>query len=209
MMQYLRFFGISAFLLFLVNGLLVQSVADPANPVVFSEKEKQYHIAKMRGMTEQEKNQYRSEQYQILRDKAAAIGYQMPDSPPWETDNSSDKEAFFAEPNRNDSRDKGQLAKYRKEAADKRQEIHQRLEQQRQSIKKRIADLVERHSVKPPTEAQAAEPVPPQAYQPSYQPGVQPSAPAYPYPPVAPSNPYNPGYPPYYRMPAPAYPGYY
>lgn len=211
MSHYFRIFSISTIFLFLINGILMQSVADPASPVLFTEEEQKFHLEKMKNMSEEEKQRYRTEQYQILRNKAAAIGYDMPDTPPWANANAADANA----PTPTDRMHKEQLDKYRLEATEKRQAMHKRLEQQRQTIKKRIADLVDRHAVKPSVEPQAPvkpyspKPIAPaQPYQPGfqsgYQPGYQPGyPPAHAYPPAPPMNTLGRNYPGFYRVPPP------
>ncbi len=194
MNHYFRVFGLSTALFFLLNSILMQSVAEPVTPVLFTKEDQDLHMEKMKSMTPEQKAQYRSEQYTLLRQKAAAIGYDMPATPPWEastnepgsaTIDSSSDDAF-------NSRHKNQLAKYRKDAADKRKAMHERLEKQRQQIKQRIATLVERQSVKPaePLERRLAPPMPQAAPAENYPGG------SYYMPP-----------PP--RVMAPAYPGYY
>lgn len=211
MKHYIRIVTISALLLLLINGLLMQSVAETSTPVLFTEEDSAKHLEKMASMSPQERAAYRNEQYKRLRVKAAEIGYQMPETPPWaatSADSSVDTgetQKTSAQPD--DSihpRLETQLSKYRQEAADKRQAMHQRLEQQREKINQRIAKLVERQASKP---AQA----------PAYPRNLPPQPPA---PPVAPASPYyapppaatlGPNYPPFYPVPpAPAwgYPRY-
>ncbi len=197
MKHHIRVFSISALLLFLLNSILMQSVAEPGTPVLFSKADQALHIEKMKSMTEEQKNRYRSEQYALLRQKAAAIGYEMPVNPPWEdagrktdtvaTDESSNQ--VF------DARHKNQLAKYRQDAADKRKAMHERLEKQREQIKQRIATLVERQAVKPaePIERRPPPPMPPAAPVNSYPAGAF-------YPPATPQ-PLTPGYPGFYQAP--------
>ncbi len=211
MSHYFRIFSISIIFLFLINGILMQSVADPASPVLFTEEEQKFHQDKMQNMTDEEKQKYRSEQYQILRSKAAAIGYAMPATPPWSestTAESGSKGAIAPTPA--DRMHQKQLDKYRLEAAEKRAAMHKRLEQQRETIKKRIATLVDRQAVKP----SAQQPIPPAApYSPQpvapVQPYQQPQpGPAYPqargYAPAPPST-LGRNYPGFYRVPPPPY----
>jgi len=152
MKHYVRIFSISALLFFLLNSILMQSVAEPGTPALFTKEDQNFHLEKMKSMTAEQKARYRSEQYALLRQKAAAIGYEMPAAPPSEgagisspdtaSTNESSDEVF-------NSRHKNQLDKYRKDAAEKRKAMHERLEKQRQQIKQRIATLVERQAVKP------------------------------------------------------------
>jgi hypothetical protein len=197
MKHYFRIFSISALLFFLLNSILMQSVAEPGTPVLFTKEDQNLHIEKMKSMTPEQKDRYRSEQYALLRQKAASIGYEMPTTPPWEapgseaestpTNDSSD-EVF-------NSRHKNQLAKYRKDAADKRKAMHERLEKQRQQIKQRIATLVERQAVKPiePMQRRPAPPAPPAPRTDNYPGGSF-------YPPPPPQA-MAPGYPGYYQAP--------
>lgn len=211
MSHHFRIFSISLIFLFLINGILMQSVADPASPVLFTAEEQKFHQDKMQNMTDEEKQQYRSEQYQILRSKAAAIGYDMPETPPWSKSASADSLV----PSPSDRMHKKQLDQYRLEAAEKRAAMHKRLEKQRETIKKRIATLVDRHGVKP-----SVQPTPPAApYSPQQAAPVQPyqqqqpqPGPAYPqaraYAPAPPST-LGRNYPGFYRVPPPpvyAYP---
>lgn len=210
MKQSNRVIAISAFLMLAISSTVMQTVADPAKPGVLITKEEQdLHIEKMKTMTAEEKVQYRNEQYEILRKKAANIGYTMPDTPPWsESEKTQPKQQAKAEEpqkttaKRNaraneipvESRHMRQLEKYRKAAAEKRKAMHERLEKQRQSVKERIARLVEQNAVKSAPE------------QPRYAP------PAYtPAPPPPPPPPAYPGYymPPQQWRPGPYYPGYY
>lgn len=151
MKHYFRVFSISALLFFLLNSILMQSVAEPGAPVLFTKEDQNLHIEKMKSMTPEQKAQYRTEQYALLRQKAAAIGYEMPATPPWETAESKSDKAPTNESSNEvfNIRHKKQLAKYRQDAADKRKAMHERLEKQRQQIKQRIATLVERQTVKP------------------------------------------------------------
>ena len=194
MKHYFRIFSISALLFFLLNSILMQSVAEPGTPVLFTKEDQNLHMEKMKSMTPEQKAQYRSEQYALLRQKAAAIGYEMPANPPWET-TSTDPESATTNESSDDAfntRHKNQLDKYRKDAADKRKAMHERLEKQRQQIKQRIATLVERQSVK------SAEPIE--------------RRPVPPMPRATPADNYSSGsyyLPPPPRTMAPAYPSYY
>ena len=214
-----RIIGISAFLLLFFSSAVMQSVADTQHaPILITKVEQDQHAEMMKGMTPTEKAQYRNEQYEILRKKAASIGYEMPETPPWPvseatletvTEQSPDTDAAQAEatgntiatPARNrsraravpaiDSRHQKQLEKYRLAAAEKRKAMHERLEKQRQSVQERIDKLIEQNAIKPAQEA--PRPVPP-------PPVTRPYAPI---PPMAPV------YPPWYRA-RPYYPpGYY
>ncbi len=164
----MQLFSIKSFLT-LVFGLVLgimfnSSIAENAASIkVFSEHEKELHEQRMKNMTEQERNVYRDQQYQILRQRAAAIGYSMPELPPWaeqESDESktSDNGVLYADQSAHEK----QLQAYRQDAADKRKAMHERIEQQRQAIKKRIDNLVEKNTVK------ATKPVVP--VMPTYQP---------------------------------------
>ncbi len=157
-----RVFSISAFLLFLLNSILMQSVAEPGSPVLFSKDDQNHHLEIMQSMSPEEKARYRSEQYALLRQKAAAIGYEMPVTPPWEAATSETGKPAATETTNEvyDSRNRNQLAKYRQDAADKRKAMHERLEKQRAQIKQRIATLVERQAVKP-IESMERRPAPP------------------------------------------------
>jgi len=195
MKHYFRIFSISALLFFLLNSILMQSVAEPGTPVLFTQEDQNLHMEKMKSMTPEQKDQYRSEQYALLRQKAAAIGYEMPATPPWEEAVASEPATVAPEESSSDafnSRHKNQLDKYRKDAADKRKAMHERLEKQRQQIKQRIATLVERQAVKPaePINRRPAPPMPATAPADNY-----PGSSFYPAPPP--------------RMMAPAYPGFY
>ena len=164
------------------------SVADHhASIKVFSEHEKELHQQRMKNMTEEERINYRNEQYQILRQRASAIGYSMPETPPWAGAEKALVEAS-AETRLDDNTHGKQLNAYRQEAADKRKAMHERIEKQREEIKKRIADLVEKNAVKPTTQAT------PNMYQ-------QPMPPMVPMTPMPPMPMYQGYYPPmpYYR----------
>ncbi|MBT8439165.1 MAG: hypothetical protein HKP55_03490 [Gammaproteobacteria bacterium] len=205
MKHYFRIFSISALLFFLLNSILMQSVAEPGTPVLFTKEDQNLHIEKMKSMTPEQKARYRSEQYALLRQKAAAIGYKMPATPPWEAAGSQPKSVTASTNKPADdafnSRHKNQLDKYRQDAADKRKAMHERLEKQRQQIKQRIATLVDRQAVKPaePMQRRLAPPVPPAPRADNY-PGGSFYAPP---PPRA----MGPGYPGFYQVPpAPARP---
>ena len=169
MKQSNRVFAISAFLLLAISSTVMQSVADTAkSTVVLTEEEQSQHIEKMKGMTAEERARYRNEQYEILRKKAAAIGYEMPDTPPWteqtqkaqaqqEKDTGSKttmapRSARSSTVSTEDSDHLKQLEKYRKAAAEKREAMQDRLEKQRQSVQERIDKLVEKNAVKPTPE---------------------------------------------------------
>ena len=204
MKQSIRVIAISAFLLLAISSTVMQSVADPAQPaVLITAEEQERHLEKMKTMTAEEKARYRNEQYDILRSKAASIGYEMPDTPPWNESEKTapEQQAKAQQPQkitakRNtrtsdipmESRHMKQLEKYRKAAAEKRQAMHERLEKQRKSVQERIARLVEQNAVKPVPEQPGFAPPPPPAYMPA--------------PPPAPA------YPGQYRTPPP-WPGYY
>ncbi len=208
MKQSNRVIAISAFLMLAISSTVMQTVADTAKPGVLITKEEQdQHIEKMKTMTAEEKARYRNEQYEILRKKAASIGYTMPDTPPWSEaeKTATEQQAKAEEPQKTtakrnaranetpvDSRHMRQLEKYRKAAAEKRKAMHERLEKQRQSIQERIARLVEQNAVKPVPEQ-------PRYTPPAYIPAPPPPAPAYP------------GYymPPQRWAPDPYYPSYY
>ena len=161
MKQSSRVFVISAFLLLAISSTVMQSVADTANsPVLITQEEQNQHIEKMKDMTSEERARYRNEQYEILRKKAAAIGYEMPDTPPWteqqQQDKGTDTKTTMAPRNSRsntsstqDSSHLKQLEKYRKAAAEKRQAMQERLVKQRQSVQERIDKLVEKNAVKP------------------------------------------------------------
>lgn len=193
MKHYIRIFSISALLFFLLNSILMQSVAEPGTPVLFTKEDQNLHMEKMKSMTPEQKDQYRSEQYALLRQKAAVIGYEMPVTPPWEDVATAESGSVSANESSDDvfnTRHKHQLDKYRKDAADKRKAMHERLEKQRQQIKQRIATLVERQAVKP-AESLDRRPAPPM-------------------PPAADNFPHGSYYPaPPPRAMGPAYPGYY
>ena len=196
-----RVFTISALLLFLLNSILMQSVAEPGTPVLFTKEDQSLHIEKMKSMTAEQKAQYRSEQYALLRQKAAAIGYDMPATPPWETsaDKANNAPADAVSDESINPRHKSQLAKYRQDASEKRKAMHERLEKQRQHIKQRIADLVERQNVKPAEAIQRpARPTPPAAPVQSFPGGAF-------YPPPPPQA-MTPSYPPRYYQAPPAPP---
>jgi hypothetical protein len=202
MNHYFRVFSISAALFFLLNSILMQSVAEPGASIVFTKEEQKLHIEKMKSMTPEQRAKYRVEQYALLRNKAAAIGYDMPATPPWEN-----KTVPSAKSSSNASSDdvfntshKHELDKYRKDANEKRKEMHERLEKQRQHIKQRIATLVERHAVKPANETAA----PPTAPAPMQAPVTNyPGGAFYPPPQTL-----GPNYPRYYPIP-PAPPRYW
>ena len=198
MKHYFRIFSISALLFFLLNSILMQSVAEPGTPVLFTKEDQNLHIEKMKSMTPEQKAQYRSEQYALLRQRAATIGYEMPANPPWEAPgDESDNTATNQPPEEVfNSRHKNQLAKYRQDAADKRKAMHERLEKQRQQIKQRIATLVERQAVKPiePMEQRPAPPMPPAAPRSDYYPGGS-------FYPAPPPRAMGPGYPGFYQVP--------
>ena len=154
--------AISAFLLIAVSSTLMQSIADtPKTDVLLSTEEQNRHIEIMKNMTPEERASYRNEQYEILRQKAAAIGYEMPDSPPWaESQQLTKADEKPATPQRSsrsaindisptDPRHQQQLEKYRQASAEKREQMQARLEKQRQSVQERIDKLVEENSVKP------------------------------------------------------------
>ncbi len=220
MSYFTRTIGFSAFTLLLVGGSIVQSVADPAKSIpLITDEEQQQHIEIMKDMTHAQRMQYRNEQYAHLRKKAASIGYDMPESPPWATAEAdqpgTDKApstagaspATATEPAKLESstfivepigtRHEDQLAKYRRAAAEKRQAMEERLEKQRQSVKERISKLVEENAVKSAPERL-----------PRLAPPPRPAAPTYPQ--YGPSYPqYGPAYPPrYYAVPPPV-PYYY
>jgi len=188
-----------AFSIFTLLILLAPtSFADDAKPaVVFSAQEQQQHLEKMQGMTPAEKIEYRNQQYKMLREKAASIGYDMPASPPWKEQENraviAEKKAVTARkmprssislmPERRESRHQVQLDKYRKAAAEKRQAMQERLEKQRLAVQERIARLVEKNAIKPAIQAPPAPMVAP-------------------YPPMAPA------YPRFYQVPPPMPPYY-
>jgi len=193
---------------FLLATLFSLSFAESVAPAqLISEAEQQQHIEKMKGMTLAEKNQYRNEQYALLRAKAASIGYAMPETPPWaepkkqtskvaqaiaeakpvkkSTKSNASSADKIAQPEVKPigGRHQNQLEKYRQAAAEKREEMHDRLEKQRQSVRERIARLVEENAVKPVPEApRFTPPMPPPRFTPTV-----------------------PMYPGYYYVPQPAY----
>ena len=196
MKHYFRIFSISTLLFFLLNSILMQSVAEPGTAVLFSKDDQDRHIEIMKSMTPEQKARYRSEQYALLRDKAATIGYEMPVTPPWDAAGSAPENVSTSESSEEvfNARHKNQLAKYRQDAADKRKAMHERLEKQREQIKQRIATLVERQAVKSaePMQRRPAPPMPPAPQMNNYPGGSF-------YPPPPPQM--NPGYPGYYQVP--------
>lgn len=197
MNHFLKIFSLSAFMLFVINGVLMKSVAEPAKPILFSDQEQALHLDKMKKMTPAQRQKYRNEQYRILRNKAAAIGYKMPAIPPWV----SEPPAKQPQPLDTDisARHQSQLAKYRKDAEDKRKAIHKRLENQRATIKKRIEKLVEHQGIKPSETGSIAAPVFPGNFQPPTPP-VPPIGPAT-MAPQAPPPSLGPYYPRFYQVP--------
>jgi len=193
---------------FFLATLFSLSFAESVAPAqLISEAEQQQHIEKMKGMTQAEKNQYRNEQYASLRAKAASIGYAMPETPPWAetkkqtgkvTQAEAETKPLIKSTKSNASsahkivqpevkpiggRHQNQLEKYRQAAAEKREEMQDRLEKQRQSVRDRIARLVEENAVKPAPEApRFTPPMPPPRFTPTV-----------------------PMYPRYYYAPQPAY----
>lgn len=232
MSQSIRTIGLSSLFLLIFTSSVMQTAAETTQaPVVFSAEEKSQHLAAMSNMSEEQRLTYRNEQYQILRQRAAQIGYEMPEAPPWNQAPAAQADvATYAQPSAAapvsappvttrsaldsgdapaggpqgyasiESRHQEQLDKYRKAAAEKRQAMQDRLEKQRQSVQDRIARLVEKNGVKPGTERVAPTPPAPPA------PPAVPAVPAYSPPAMLPRGPV---YQPYYRMPPPAYPGYY
>ena len=202
-----RIFSLSALLLILINGIVTQTVADPVETatvavtttpvetapvdntpaVLITEEDQVKHQTAMRNMSAEERMAYRNEQYAALRNKAAAIGYNMPEKPPWaEMEAKSATSGDFQQQEK--SRHQQQLEKYRQAAAEKREAMQERLAKQREHIKQRIAHLIEKNAVKP---------TPEQPYQgfrqpPSFQPA-----------PVAPMHPMGPAYPRFYSVPPP------
>ena len=176
----LRFFNQLSTGLLLIT-LFSLSFAESVGPeVLISEAEQQQHIEKMKGMTQAEKNQYRNEQYALLRAKAASIGYAMPETPPWaeaeskqikkETKSNASSALKITQPEVKPigGRHQNQLEKYRQAAAEKREEMQDRLEKQRQSVKERIARLVEENAVKPAPEVpRFTPPMPPPRFTPA------------------------------------------
>ncbi|MGD2117938.1 MAG: hypothetical protein PVG66_06250 [Chromatiales bacterium] len=184
---------LAAFLLgFLGNSIATPIItdaeadADSSEPVLMTPQEQQQHMDKMRNMSYAEKIKYRNEQYEELRKRAAQIGYIMPITPPWAGMEQPPAEQPAVETAA--EQHQKQLAKYRREAADKRKAMEERLEKQRQSIKQRINKLVQDNAV-PSSDDSGSR----------YQPGYPRFAP--PPPPRAPA------YPPFYRVPPP-YPTY-
>jgi hypothetical protein len=173
-------------------SFISQSVADNSpRPPVFSEHEKALHQERMKYMTAEEKARYRDEQYQLLKQRAAAIGYSMPDTPPWNDSSTA------GAPAKADSKEESlhelhqkQLEAYRQAAADKRKAMQDKIEKQREEIQQRIDRLVQQNAIK------AAPPAPPQPPQPPVFSGYQAAPPMYP------------AYPGYYMMPPPVMPGY-
>ncbi len=163
---------------FLTFAFISQSIADNnLRPQVFSEHEKALHQDRMQNMTALEKQRYRNDQYEILKQRAAAIGYSMPDTPPWAHQQALEPvkstEAQESQAETEQARHERQLADYRKASAEKRKAMQEKIEKQRQEIKKRIDRLVQQNAVKP-----APQPIPPAM--PAYQPRPYPMPPAYP-----------------------------
>lgn len=186
-----RILSLSALLLILINGIVTQTVADPvetAPAVIITEEELNKHQDAMKNMSATERTAYRNEQYAALRKKAASIGYNMPEKPPWaEMEVKSETSETFQQEEK--SRHLEQLEKYRQAAAEKRQAMQERLAKQRESIKQRIAHLIEKNGVKPTPEAPYRDFAP---QPPMFQPA-----------PVAPMHPMGPGYPRFYSVPPP------
>jgi len=182
---------------FLSFSFITQSMADNSPKLrVFSEQEINLHQQRMKNMSAEERNNYRNQQYQFIRQRAEAIGYSMPEAPPWAGQEPKAEATTSPDTAPNDTDDMQnehmkQLSAYRKEAAEKRQIMRDKIEKQRQKIQERIDKLVEKNAVKPTRPAAlprppvappapAAPPVP--AFQPApYTPYAPYGMPAYPY----------------------------
>jgi len=150
MSHFMKIFILASSLLISANGFCMDTSSNNViaqDSVLFSVNHQQLHLDKMKNMTDTEKKSYRDTQYKFLRQKASAIGYIMPETPPWTDFEIKDKTTLGI--NDADERHKKQLARYREQAADQRKAMQDRLEKQKQSINKRIAKLVEKNAIKP------------------------------------------------------------